>query len=177
MNNPKIIILCGKAEVGKNKSASILSNMLKEQGKKAVIIAYASYLKEYAKNILSWDGNEDTKPRSFLQNLGIDIIKNKIDDKFLINRIIEDIKVYSFFYDVIIISDARMVEEITDIKDNFNNVIVVKIVGKENSLTDEQKNHITEIALDNYEDYDFIINNTSDINNLSENLKKIVEEV
>lgn len=53
------------------------------------------YIKEYAKRISDWDGNDETKPRTLLQVLGTDIIRNTIDDKFFINRTIEDIKVYS----------------------------------------------------------------------------------
>ena len=64
----KIIILSGKAQSGKNKVASIIENNLKD--KKVITISYASYLKEYAKNILKWDGNESTKPRTFLQEIG-----------------------------------------------------------------------------------------------------------
>lgn len=176
MKNPKIIILSGKAESGKNESASILSNLLEKKGKKVVTVAYASYLKEYAKKILNWDGNENTKPRSFLQNLGVEIIKRKIDSKFLINRVIGDVKVYSFFYDIIIISDARFKEEIMDIKNLFSDVLVIKINGKENSLTEEQKKHETEISLDDFDDYDYIIDNTSSIENLKTNISKIVED-
>ena len=51
----------------------------------------------------------------------------------LINRIKEDIKVYEYFFDVIIISDARFKSEIENIKNK--NTVVIKIEGKENKLT------------------------------------------
>ena len=35
---------------------------------------------------------EETKPRTLLQQLGTDIIRNNIDNYFFIKRIIEDIK-------------------------------------------------------------------------------------
>lgn len=49
----KIIILTGKARSGKNQVASIIEKNL---DKNAITISYAYYLKEYAKNILNWDG-------------------------------------------------------------------------------------------------------------------------
>lgn len=168
--NIKIYILSGKASSGK----STVANIIKETIPNTITISYASYLKMYAKEILGWDGNEDTKPREFLQQVGVELIKNKIDSKMLIRRIIEDIKVYSYFYDVVVISDARFIEEIEDIKNNFNDVTVIHIKGMESNLTDEQKKHSTETSLDEYNDYDFEIIN-DDINITKEKVEKILE--
>lgn len=169
----KIIILSGKAESGKNKVASIIENTLKD--KKVITISYASYLKEYAKNILKWDGNENTKPRTFLQEIG-DYVKT-IDNKFLINRLLQDIEVYKNYFDVIIISDARFIEEINCIKEKYENISVINIIGRENSLNNMEKNHITEIALDNYNLYDFKIENKSSIEELEQKVKNIIEVI
>ncbi len=152
---PLIIVLSGKMRVGKNITASIISELYNTKNKKSIIISYASYLKEYTKNITGWDLKEETKPRKFLQELGTDLIKEKINKNMLINRIIEDIKVYSYFFDVIIISDARYIEEIESIKKEFNHVISIHIIKN----TNINSNHITEISLDNYNNYDYIIEN------------------
>lgn len=170
--HPKIYILSGKAESGKDLVGTYISDIYKD--KKTIKLAYANPLKEYTKNIIGFDGIN--KPRTFLQELGVDLIKNKIDDKFLINRLINDIKVYQYFFDVIVITDARFKEEIEDIKDNFSNIITIRINKSSNSLTDEQKNHITEIALDSYDDYDYIIDNTSDKDKLYNDVLKIVRK-
>ena len=71
--------------------------------KKTIIISFGYYIKDYAKRVSDWDGREETKPRELLQQLGIELIKNKIDDKLFINRIIEDIEIFSYFYDIIIV--------------------------------------------------------------------------
>lgn len=173
--NPKIIILTGKAQSGKNQTASIIKEYNEKQNKKTVIVAYAKYLKDYIKEITNWDGNEETKPRELLQQLGVELIKNKIDENMLINRIKEDIEVYSYFFDVIIISDARFKDEIESIKNE--NTIVLNILGKENNLTKDQKNHITETALDNYNKYDYIIENNKTLEDLKKQIKKIMEEI
>lgn len=171
--NPKIFILSGKAESGKSVVADIIKNYYLEHDIKAVVISYASYLKEYAKEVLGWDGSEESKPRDFLQQLGVELIKNQIDSNMLIKRIKEDVMVYSYFFDVIVISDARFIDEIEVIKNNFSNVSVIHILGKDNSLTFEQKNHSTETGLDDYSEYDFVINNDGS----REELKKKVFEV
>lgn len=164
--NPKIFILSGKAKSGKNYVADIISDYYKN----SIQISYAYYLKQYVKKISNWDGLEETKPRTLLQSLGIDLIK-KIDKELLIRRVMEDIKVYSYFFDVIIVTDARLKEEII-IPKNLFNCITIRINGKDNDLTLEQKNHITETDLDNYK-FDYVINNV-DINKTKEEVLKLL---
>ena len=164
--NPKIFILSGKAKSGKNYVADIISDYYKN----SIQISYAYYLKQYVKKITKWDGREETKPRDLLQSLGIDLIK-KIDKELLIRRVMEDIKVYSYFFDVIIVTDARLKEEIAIPKQLFN-CITIRINGSDNNLTDKQKNHITEIDLDNYT-FDYVIDNTN-LNKTKEEILKIL---
>lgn len=171
---PKIYVISGKAKSGKDTLANIICNYYKD--KKCKKISYAYYLKEYIKNIFGWDGQEETKPRDLLQSIGIDLLQKKIDEHFLINRVMEDIKVYSYFYDVIIITDARLIDEIEIPKNKFSNVITIRINNNvDNDLTLEQKKHITEIDLDNYTNFDYVINNTSDYTKLTQNVNNILE--
>lgn len=102
-----IVIFSGKARSGKDTAMNIIREKYEEDNKKVINLQFSSYIKEYAKRISNWDGTDETKPRELLQELGTDIIRNKIDKYFFINRIIDDIKVYSYFFDIIMISDAR----------------------------------------------------------------------
>ena len=172
-HNTKLIILTGKAQSGKNETANIIKKYLEKQNKKAVIISYAKYLKDYAKEITNWNGKESTKPREFLQQIGVELIKNKINENMLINRIKEDIQVYEYFFDIIIISDARFIEEIEIVKEKT----VIKIEGKENKLTTNEKKHITETALDTYNKYDYIIKNKTTKKELKKQIENIMEEI
>ena len=159
--NPSIYVLSGKAGSGKSFIADKMKRVLESRGLKCISIAYASYLKNYIMNITDWDGSEESKPREFLQELGVGLIKNKINSSMLIDRIVDDISVYSYFFDVIIVSDARFVDEIKVIRDKFSRVCVINVVGGSNNLGDKEKSHITETALDNYDDYDLVIYNDS----------------
>lgn len=172
--NPKIFILSGKARSGKTETAKIIENYYKE--KKCITISFAYYLKDYIKRITGWDGNENTKPRELLQHLGIELIKNNIDDKLLINRVLQDIEVFSYFYDIIIISDARLVDEVESIKNKYINSVSIRISNNDNNnLTEEQKNHITETGLDNYNNFDYFVNNYySNLENEIENILRSV---
>ena len=177
----KIIILSGKARSGKDTSMQIIKKKYESLGKKVICLFYASYIKEYAKRISDWDGNDETKPRTLLQVLGTDIIRNTIDNKFFINRTIEDIKVYSKFFDVIIIGDARFPEEIEDIKKVFSNVVSVHITRKDMNILSYPVIYQAQIQapreevfdLDNYKEYDYVINNDGSIEELESKLNEI----
>ena len=102
---------------------------------------------------------------------------NKIDSNLLIRRLIEDIKVFSYFNDIIIITDARLIDEIEKIKEEFNNVTTIRVNrNNDNELTVKQKEHLTEIGLDNYNNFDYIIEN-NDYNTLKSDVYKIISEV
>lgn len=174
--NPKIYILSGKAGSGKTTVANLMQEINENNKKKTICLAYADYLKMYAKAVLGWDGLDENKPREFLQQLGIELIKNNLDDKFLINRIIDDIKIYSYFYDVIIITDARLIDEIEDIKKIYKDAKSIRISGNSNCLTNTQKQHKTEIGLDEYNDYDYEIVNDETIEALKNKIEKIIGE-
>ena len=173
----KIIIISGKARAGKDTTATMLKEIYSD--KKVINLQYSSYIKEYAKKISNWDGSEETKPRELLQQLGTDIIRKKIDDEFFIKKIIDDIKVYSFFFDVITISDARFKKEIDNIRNVFDNVIAVHIVRPnfDNGLTDEQRKHPSEIDLDDYDKYDYDLINDGTLDDLKIKVERLVEVI
>lgn len=171
--NPNIYIICGKARSGKDSVAKII----KENKQNSTILSITKPLKDYAQIITDWDGSDNNKPRDLLQQLGIELIKNKIDNKFLIKRIIEDIKILSYYKNNIIITGIRLKEEIEDIKNNFSDVIVIKVVrpNYDNGLLIEQKKHITETDLDDYTPKYVIINEEKE--NLNDAVIKMLEEV
>lgn len=173
---PKIFLLSGKARSGKETVSGIIKDYY--SSKKVINISFASYLKEYAKKISGWDGSEETKPRELLQQLGIELIKEKIDNKLFIRRVLEDIEVYSYFFDVIIITDARLVDEVESVKNKYKDSVTIRIVrdNYESNLTDDQKKHITEIGLDGYNNFDYIVSNNG-LDKLKIDIDRILKEV
>ncbi len=171
--NPRIFILSGKAKSGKDVCANVLEKQYQE--KKVIKLSYAYYLKEYIKKLGFWDGKEENKPRTLMQEFGISFLQEKIEKNFLINRMLEDIKVYSYFYDIIIITDARLKEEIEIPKKVFNKIVTIRIQNeKENSLTEKEKSHITETNLDTYPNFDYKVSYNK---NIEEQIKEIKESL
>ena len=176
-HKPRIYVICGKAQHGKNTVGNEIKKIYEKIGKKAINLQFSSYIKNYAKNIINWDGSEETKPRAFLQKLGVELIKQKISSEMLIRRMIEDVEVYSYFYDLIVINDARFPEEIEAIKNKFNNVTSIRVIRNINDYQAEGYKHLTETALDNYNGYDYVIHNDGSKEELEEKVKKLFDEV
>jgi len=172
--DPKIFIISGKARSGKNEISKIIERYY--SNKKCITISFGYYIKDYAKRISDWDGSEETKPRELLQHLGIELVRNKIDKRLFIDRILQDIEIFSYFYDIIIISDVRLLDEITILKENYPDSISIRVIRNnyDNKLTNEQKNHLTETNLDSYNDFNYIVNNDD---NLELKIIEILSEV
>lgn len=176
---PKIFLIAGKARHGKDTVAEMILDEYNDRNKKGVNLALGSYIKMYAQKISNWDGNDETKPRELLQYLGTDVIRKKIDDLFFVNRICEDIKVYSYFFDIITVSDVRFVCEIEIPEAMFENVIKIKVErpNVETNLTEKEKKHQSEIDLDNYTDYDYVIKNDGSLDELKNKVHHIIEVI
>jgi len=174
----KVVLVCGKARQGKDTLADFLTEAYEAKGKKVCHLAYGAYIKYYASKYFGWDGKEETKPRSLLNQLGTEIIREKIDPYFHVNRVIQDIEVLSYFFDVAIISDIREPIEITTPKERFSDVVSIHIARPEfvSELTDEQKKHYTECALDSFDDYDFRVLNDGTLEDLKNKAYHFVDE-
>ena len=177
--NPQIYIICGKARQGKDTISNQIKDIYTNEGKNAIIVAYADDIKRYAKAIVNWDGREESKPREFLQLLGTDIVRNNIDDLFFVNRLMDDIRVYSYFFDAIIISDARYPVEIDVPKAVFSKSKAIHIIRPnfDNGLKANEQKHLSEVSLDNFDRYDYTIINDGTIEELKVKTIKIVEEI
>ena len=176
---PTIYLLSGKARNGKDTIAGFLKKFYEADGKKVIYSRAGKYIRYYAIEMTGWDGSEETKPRDLLQELGTEVIRNKLNKKeMFIQRQLDDIEVYSYFYDAIIVPDIRLPREIDSVKEKFDNVVTIEVnrINFDSSLTGNQKKHITETAMDNYKDFDYIVTNDT-LEKLEEDIYKIYREV
>jgi hypothetical protein len=173
----KIILISGKANSGKTKLGEFILKYAKIKNINAIQTEYSKYLKLYAKEIIGYDGSRENKPRKFLQDLGTYIREDLNMPHFFTKRMLEDFKIYEKFVDIVVISDVRLKEEIEDLKNSqYNDIITIRVNNKNlfYNLTEEEKTHITETALENYPYFDYIIENKS-LNELEDFAKKIIE--
>lgn len=174
----KLYLICGKARQGKDTLASYMKKYYEDMGKKATIIQLSTPLKTLVKNHFGWDGSEENKPRELLQQLGTDIIRQKLGkNDYFLQRTIEDANILSHFFDIIIISDGRLPYEIEYTREKIENACIIHIERKEeqDELSINQKKHLTETALDNYTAYDYQVINTT-FEELENSAKNIIRK-
>lgn len=157
----KIFLIAGKARSGKGEVAKAIKTYYNQKKQKTVITEYSKYVKLFAREMTEWDGNPKTKPRKFLQDMGVFIRQNLKMPYIFIERMLQDLRVYEKFFDNIVISDVRYPKEIDELKRNFPEVYSLFIINEhgEYDLTVEEANHETEHALDDYDDFDYVIVN------------------
>ena len=173
--NPKIYLVGGKARHGKDTLSIYLKEEYERNGKKAIITQFSKYIKYYVREMTGWDMSEETKPRELLQLLGTNIIRESLHkDDLFVKRMKDDIEIFSYFYDAIIISDVRIKKEIDDLKLYFPNLIAIHInrPNFDNGLSEEEKKHKTEIDLDDYDKFNFRVENIT-LEKLKEDVSKI----
>ena len=172
----KIFVVGGKSGSGKTEVAKMIEEVYIYNLKKCVTTEFSKYIKLFAKELTDWDGISQNKPRRFLQTFGAKI--RSYDERFLTKRMIEDISLYEDFADVVIISDARMPLEFEDMKENFDDVTSILVINNfaPSKLTIEEQSDITERALENYDEFDYIIAN-DDLAKTKEKVFKMLEEL
>lgn len=173
-----LYLICGKARSGKHEVNKFISDYLKECDHKVCSIQIMRTLKGYLKDYFGWDGHDETKPRELLQKFGTEIIREKLNmPLFHIDRLTEDINVLSAYFDTFIVDDIRFPLEIEELTKRFKDVVVINVERDINTLTEEERKHITEVALDNYNEYDYVIENNSNLDDLKEKVEIMVREV
>ncbi len=172
-----IILLSGKAQHGKDATAKMLFEKLTSQGKKVLIAHYGDLVKYTCKIFFDWNGEKDEQGRTLLQEVGTDKIRAKHPD-FWVDYVKDILEVFTDKWDYVIIPDTRFPNEIDVMKKAFNDVTSIRVVRTNfiSPLTNEQRKHRSEIALDDYHfDYYFIADDLETlerkVDNLLENLE------
>lgn len=173
----KLYLICGKARAGKDTFAKLIKREEEKNNKKVCILKLTAPLYKWLEDYFNYDKEKDEKPRELLQTIGYDTLQLKLGKKdFLLDYLITTIEVLDDYYDVGLITDGRLVHEIEVLKEKYPNIKIILLTNKiDNKLTNKEKNHQTEIDLDDYQDFDYIIEN-KDIEYLKLKALKIVED-
>ena len=176
----KFFLISGKARHGKTTLANMMADCYRDRGVEVVVTSYAKYIKMYATELTSWDGNPDSKPRELLQQMGTDIRKKFGKRDFFIKRLDEDLDIYKNYVNIVFIDDARMPIEIDYFKEKYGSKVkCINILRPnfENDLNILQRAHETEVGLDNYDTYDYTIVNDKSLDDLCEKARDLVGRI
>ncbi len=155
----KIICISGHAQHGKDTAAKFMADALGACGQKVIVTHFADILKHICKSFFGWDGAKDEHGRHLLQYVGTDVVRKK-SPNFWVKFIADVLTLFDNTWDYVIISDTRFPNELKYLEEKGFDVIHVRVqrYGFDNQLTEEQKTHPSETALDNVEPDEWIFN-------------------
>lgn len=177
----RIIAISGHAQNGKDTAANMLYDIIRddyikennETADRVLVTHYADLVKYVCKTFFAWDGLKDARGRTLLQYVGTDVVRSE-EPEFWVNFIIKMLKFFGKHWDWVIIPDTRFPNEIQALRDNGFDVVHMRIErpGHDSGLTEEQKKHPSETALDDSIP-DILIHNIGDLCDLRETLQGV----
>lgn len=173
----KIICISGKAQNGKDTTATIMAEVLKARGDRVLIAHFGDLVKYVCKTFFGWDGQKDEKGRTLLQYVGTDKIRAASPD-YWANFIVSILDIFRDEWDYVLLPDCRFPNEYEIFKSYGMDAILVRVQRPNfnSPLTPEQQQHLSETALDNY-NYDAIIINNSSIADLKVAVADFIEDI
>jgi hypothetical protein len=171
----KVICISGKAQHGKDTFAKMLEEELLKKEKTVLIAHFADLVKYICKTIFGWDGEKDDKGRAILQYVGTDVVRKK-NPNYWVKFIIDILTMFNTDWDYILIPDCRFPNEYELFKTSGLDASLIRVnrPNFESKLPKEQKEHISETALDNYP-YDYLIDEDNTLEYLHKKANELSE--
>jgi thymidylate kinase len=178
LGNTVAILISGKAGTGKSTFGSLVKKALQEEGYTTTTIPFADNVKYVAKEAFGWDGEKDDKGRQLLQGIGN--LGRQYDENLWVDRVIEMAEVTDTIIPVefIICDDWRFPNEAKRMAERFT-TILVKVEAKEREALKgtEFYDDVSEVSLDAYEDYYYVVSNESTLEELKNKANSIVSSI
>lgn len=171
-----VILVAGKAGVGKDTFSRLLKQKLQEQNKKVAILHFADKIKYLCKEFLDWNGEKDEYGRTLLQQFGTEDVRSRLPD-FWAEEAGRTIQALQNYFDCFIVSDFRFKNEFWIVDKMLKLPVISVNITRENyisPLTIEQQQHQSEIDLDNFS-FDFEINGGNSLEDLAKSMKDFVD--
>lgn len=172
----KVILISGKAQNGKDTTAQLICEELKNGGHKVLLTHYADLLKFICKEYFGWNGEKDEQGRQILQYVGTDVIRKK-NPSYWVDFVTSLLKLFKDEWEYVIIPDCRFPNEIDCVKLAGFDTIHLRVVRPnfKSPLTPEQQQHPSETALDCVT-ADYLMLNDSDKEALKTKVHKWISE-
>lgn len=173
----KVICISGKAGHGKDTAALYLKEQL-ELGENSVLIAHFGDLVKYVcTQFFGWDGNKNEAGRELLQIVGTDIVRDD-DPDYWVRFIADMLRFFPLTWDYVLIPDTRFPGELEYLTKSGFDVKHIRIIRDNyvSEMPEEQQNHISETALDDYIP-DIYVHNSGYLGEFYEGLMTAMDEL
>lgn len=166
-----VVLIHGRAGSGKSTAAKIIREYSSPVGDvfapKTEIIPFAQPLKEIAHK-LGWNGQKTSKSRKFLQMFGTEVCRNILGEDIWINMWFK--AAHESRADIVIVDDARFLNEMRSVMDNSKFYITLKLIGRTDGTTSAEHESEKELPDDLFTD---IIVNDGDVAELTHKLTEV----
>jgi len=173
----KIIGLSGKKRSGKDTVYQVAGDYLKKNKAKAGRVAFADPLKHEISEITGFNlefiekNKEGLRP--LLQTWGADFRRKYCGAEYWIDKMRPIVEQSSSHYDVLFITDCRFTNEARYIKEIGGTL--VKVERRDSGYPESFDNHSSENDLNDYGDYDYILNNDKTKEELTQSVSQMLE--
>lgn len=177
----EIFMISGKSGSGKDTLATLMRKKLENVGCNCITLHYADLVKSYAIQYYNWNGIKDEAGRTLLQQLGTNKVRAKYPD-YWAEAIGKFLAAIPKDFDCAFIPDARFPNEIEVVKyyNPFARTIRVERFNEDRTpyinpvFTSIQLNHPSETSLDNYNNFDYIVENRGNDLSMLQNAADII---
>lgn len=156
--------------------AGIFRDALEERGERVLIAHYADLVKYVCRTFFSWNGMKDEYGRHILQYVGTDVVRAQ-KPSFWVDFMVDMLRFFGDNWDYVLIPDTRFPNEIHLLREAGFDVTHLRVERRdfESPLTEEQRNHPSETALDGTEP-DHLIRNDGSLHDLEQRVEQYIKE-
>lgn len=183
-----VILISGKAGVGKTTAARYLQRQLDHYGQKSAVVGFAIGIKECARQYIGWNGAKDERGRRLLQTLGTEAGRAYDDQtwpKYLFEKYIpreypdvNDTYTDSIPLDFVLVDDWRFNSEYKYTTGHYA-TYTIRIESPDRELLKGTPEYFhtseTELPSDENPLYDFVVYNTGTMEEFEKKLNNIVD--
>lgn len=172
----KIILVSGHAQNGKDTLAEAIKHEYEHHGASVKAVHFADLLKFICRTYFGWNGEKDAEGRRILQYVGTDLVRMRKPD-YWVDFVGDFLELFGENLDYVIIPDCRFPNEVTKLAERGFDTVHVRVIRDnfDNRLTEEQKNHPSETALDNFP-ADIYIHNNGTLDDLYKKVSRLIME-
>lgn len=182
----KIIMISGKSQSGKDATAKIIEENLKEKEYNVLTIHFADLVKFYAKQYYNWNGEKDHNGRALLQMIGTTIMRSRYPTYWaeIVAKFIDAVEELNHFQ-IVLIPDWRFINEyetVYDYAQKLNQEVITIRVNRYKDgipyinpqMNEQQATHVSECELDNFV-FNWIIENKGTLEDIKQSVNYILD--